>query len=56
MDRVVGQRVCREEAPNQIGTVTEVNRSDMKVVWDNGGISFFQLTSGYVPLRAANEQ
>jgi hypothetical protein len=55
MNWVVGQRVCREEAPEQIGTVTDVSSTEIKVVWDNGGISFHQL-SGPVLLKDARER
>jgi hypothetical protein len=48
MNWVVGQRVRREDEPAQVGAVTEVNR-EIKVRWDNGTISFYDL-NGYVPL------
>ncbi|HEY2535342.1 MAG TPA: hypothetical protein VGJ20_46875 [Xanthobacteraceae bacterium] len=55
MNWVVGQRVCREEAPEQTGTVRNVNRTEIQVVWDNGGISFHQLGS-HVSLKDARER
>jgi hypothetical protein len=51
MDWRVGQRVHREDDTQHLGTVTEVNRSDIKVQWDSGGISFYQLKEGHIPLR-----
>jgi hypothetical protein len=52
---VVGQRVCREEDPEQVGTIIAVSRTDIKVVWDSGGISFYQLNNGHVPLKDATK-
>jgi hypothetical protein len=31
MNWVLGQRVCREEAPEQVGTVTDINSVEIKV-------------------------
>jgi hypothetical protein len=55
MNWAVGQRVCREEAPEQIGTVTQVSSTEVKVVWDSAAISFHQL-NGPVSLKYANER
>jgi hypothetical protein len=49
----VGQRVCREEDPTQVGTVTEVNRREIRVEWENGAISFHHLGDGHIPLKDA---
>jgi hypothetical protein len=38
-----------------VGTVTDVSSTEIKVVWDDGGVSFFQL-SGPVSLKNAREQ
>jgi hypothetical protein len=54
MDWEIGERVSLAEAPEQLGTVTEVNRGDVKVVWDDDGVSFYQLS--FVPLKSAREQ
>jgi hypothetical protein len=51
----VGQRVCREEAPESVGTVTDASSVEIKVIWDNGAISFHQLGAP-VSLKHAPEQ
>jgi hypothetical protein len=55
MDWAIGQRVCREEAPERAGTVAVASRVEIKVVWDDGGMSFYELGS-YIPLRYAREK
>lgn len=49
----VGQRVCREEDPEQLGTVTEVDRQEIKVKWDSGVTSYYRPNGDYVPLKDA---
>jgi hypothetical protein len=48
---LVGQRVCREEDSEQMGTVTEVSHREVRVEWDGDGISYYQLEGGHVPLK-----
>jgi hypothetical protein len=55
MDWAIGQRVCREEAPERVGTVTVSSRVEIKVAWDDGGMSFYEPGS-YIPLRFAREK
>ena len=45
MSWVVGQRVCRQEAPEEVGTVTKISATEIKVVWDDSSISFHQLNA-----------
>jgi hypothetical protein len=54
MSWVFWQRVYREEEPELVGTVTEVSSVEIKVVWDNGGISFHQ-RNGPISLKIAKE-
>jgi hypothetical protein len=49
----VGQRVCREEASEKIGRVTEVSRREIRVEWVSGATSYYQLDDGYVPVKDA---
>ena len=37
----VGQRVCRNEKPQQAGTVVEADGKDVSVKWDDGAVSFY---------------
>jgi hypothetical protein len=45
MNWVVGQRVSREEAPEQLGTVSNVTNAEIKVVLDDGTISYHQTSA-----------
>ena len=52
MNWVVGQRVYQEEDPKLLGTVTEISATEIKVVWDDGGVSFHEIKSNIL-LRLA---
>jgi hypothetical protein len=43
MNWVVGQRVSRADDRTQLGTVAQVSPTEIKVAWDDGGVSFHQL-------------
>jgi hypothetical protein len=54
MNWVVGQRVHREETPDQVGTVADVKEAEIKIVWDDGGVSFHEMKSA-VSLRTSTK-
>jgi hypothetical protein len=45
----VGQRVCREDEPTQLGDVVEIAPDTIKVKWDNGRTSYYRLDR-HIPL------
>jgi hypothetical protein len=54
MNWVVGQRVHREGTPDQVGTVADVKATEIKIVWDDGGVSFHEINSAH-SLRPATK-
>jgi hypothetical protein len=38
----VGTRVCRKEDADEVGTVTQRNRNNLKVKWDSGQTSYYR--------------